>query len=55
MITREVQEWIKKVERGQYSYEDAMYEFSRISKYMTMQEIKQIKRILEKENIKINL
>ena len=29
MITKEVREWMQKVERGQYSYDDAMYEFIR--------------------------
>ena len=43
MITREVREWIQKVERGSYSYDDAMSEFARFSKYLTMQEIKMIK------------
>lgn len=27
MITREVNDWIKKVETGQYSYSDAMERF----------------------------
>ncbi len=31
MLTREVREWLEKVQRRQYSYEDAMYEFMRFS------------------------
>ena len=48
MITREVREWLQKVERRQYSYEDAMYEFSRFASYLTKEELKQIKTKLEK-------
>ncbi len=47
MITKEVREWIQKVERRQYSYDDAMYEFSRFSKYLTREELKFIKTKLE--------
>jgi len=48
MITRNVREWLQKVERRQYSYEDAMYEFSRFASYLTKEELKQIKTKLEK-------
>ena len=47
MITKEVREWLQKVERGQYSYNDAMYEFARISSYLTREEIKIIKSRIE--------
>jgi len=47
MLTREVREWLQKVERRQYSYEDAMYEFARFSPYLTIQEMKQLKHKLE--------
>lgn len=47
MLTREVREWILKVERGQYSYDDAMYEFIRFSKFLTREEIKTIKSRLD--------
>jgi len=47
MITHEVNEWIKKVECGMYSDEDVMYEFSRIAKYLTKEELVFIKRKLE--------
>ena len=47
MITGEVREWLQKVERRQYSYEDAMYEFMRFSSYLTKEEMKMIKRKIE--------
>ncbi len=47
MITREVREWLQKVERRQYSYEDAMYEFMRFSSYLTKEEMKMIKQKIE--------
>lgn len=47
MLTKEVREWIQKVERGQYSYEDAMSELVRFSGYLTKEELIQIKRRLE--------
>ena len=47
MLTREVRQWIEKVERNQYSYEDAMYEFIRFSRYLTKEEILQLKKRLE--------
>lgn len=47
MITREVREWIQKVERRQYSYDDAMYELMRFSSLLTREEMKMIKAKLE--------
>ena len=47
MLTREVREWLQKVERRQYSYEDAMYEFVRFSPFLTKQEMKQLKTKIE--------
>ncbi len=47
MLTKEVREWLQKVERRQYSYEDAMYEFARFSPFLTIQEMKQLKTKLE--------
>ena len=47
MITKEVRKWLEKVERGQYSYDDAMYEFSQFASYLTRDEIKFIKNKLE--------
>ena len=39
MLTREVREWLQKVERRQYSYEDAMYEFMHFAKFLTKEEL----------------
>ncbi|MCM1002977.1 MAG: hypothetical protein NC408_01400 [Candidatus Gastranaerophilales bacterium] len=47
MLTREVREWLEKVQRRQYSYEDAMYEFMRFSSFLTREEMKMIKRKIE--------
>lgn len=49
MITKEVREWLQKVERRQYSYDDAMYEFMRFSSFLTREEMKVIKAKLEQE------
>lgn len=50
MLTKEVREWICKVERGQYSYEDAMNEFIRFSRFLTNEEIITIKNKLKSCN-----
>lgn len=47
MITREVREWLDKVKRRQYSYEDTMYEFARFSSFLTREEMKLIKQKIE--------
>ena len=47
MLTREVREWMQKVDRGQYSYEDAMNEFIRFSAFLTREEMKMIKSKLD--------
>lgn len=47
MLTKEVREWLKKVERKQYSYDDAMYEFTRFLPYLTKEEMIQLKRRIE--------
>jgi len=44
MITKEVREWLNKVERSQYSYEDAMSEFMRFSPFLTREEMNLLKR-----------
>lgn len=49
MITKEVREWLQKVERRQYSYDDAIYEFMRFSSFLTREEMKMIKAKLEQE------
>lgn len=46
MLTREVREWLQKVERNQYSYEDAMYSLSLFAKYLTRDELRQLKNKL---------
>lgn len=47
MITREVNEWIKKAECGMYSSQDVMEEFARIARYLTKEEIIMIKNRLK--------
>lgn len=43
MITKEVREWLKKVERKQYSYNDAMEEFTKFIPYLTKDELQFVK------------
>ena len=43
MLTKEVREWLDKVKRGQYSYDDAMCEFTHFSSYLTREEMKMLK------------
>jgi len=47
MITKEVNDWVKKVEKGNFSSWDIMEEFTRFAKYLTKEEIQQIKRRLD--------
>ena len=47
MITKEVREWLQKVERKQYSYNDAMYEFLRFSSFLTREEMNLIKNKIQ--------
>lgn len=47
MLTREVREWLQKVERGQYSYDDAMYEFMRFTSFLTREEMLMIKKKIQ--------
>ena len=47
MITREVREWLDKVKRRQYSYEDAISEFARFSAFLTREEMKMLKSKIE--------
>lgn len=46
MITKEVNNWIRKVEQGNYSAQDIMEEFTSIARYLTKEEILQIKNRL---------
>ena len=48
MITKKVNDWIRKVETGNYSYHDIVEQFGEISKYLTKEELIQIKKRLEK-------
>jgi hypothetical protein len=47
MITKEINDWIRKAECGMYSVEDAMEEFARISRYLTREEVVMIKNRLK--------
>lgn len=49
MITKEVNDWINRIEKGNYSYADIMEEFVRFSRYLTREEMIQIKKRLEKK------
>lgn len=46
MLTREVREWMDKVKCGQYSYEDAMSEFAKFSRFLTKEEMRTIKNLI---------
>lgn len=46
MLTREVREWLDKVKRGAYSYDDAMSEFVEFSRFLSKEEIVMIKNKL---------
>lgn len=47
MITKEVNDWVKKAQCGMYNANDVMEEFVQISKYLTREEILMIKKKLE--------
>ena len=47
MITVEVREWMEKVKRGQYSYDDALYQFKKFMPFLTKEEMLLIKRKIE--------
>ena len=46
MITKEVNDWIRKVENGNHTTTDIMEDFARFSRYLTKEELIQIKRRL---------
>jgi len=46
VITKEVNDWLKKVEAGTYRGEDALYALSDIAKYLTKDELKILKQKL---------
>ncbi len=47
MITKEVNEWIRKIEKGNYSSWEIMEDFVNMSKHMTAKEMEQVKKRLE--------
>lgn len=47
MITREVNDWIKNIESGMYSDVDIMFAFQNFAKYLTREELIQIKNRLQ--------
>lgn len=47
MLTKEVREWLQKVERKQYSYEDAIYRIMEYSSYLTREELTFLKNKLK--------
>lgn len=47
MITKEVNDWVKKVKKGNYTSWDIMEEFVNISKYLTKDEISQVTKKLK--------
>ena len=55
MITREVSEWLDKVKRKQYSYEDAMSEFAYFSSFLTREEIEEFADILRQTISEVSL
>ena len=52
MITKEVNAWLKKVKQGNYSSWDIMEEFAKFSKYLTKEEMVQIKNKLREITVK---
>lgn len=48
MITAEINDWIKRVEKYNYNSQDIMEEFIRLSRYLTREEMIQIKNRLNK-------
>jgi len=47
-MTKEVNDWIRKVENGNYSSWEIMEEFAHFAKYLTKEEIQQIQNRLSK-------
>jgi len=46
MITKEVNDWMRNVENGSYSMQDALEEFAKFAKHLTREEAIMIKRRL---------
>lgn len=49
MLTKEVNDWIKKVEKGNYSSWDIMEDFEHFSKYLSKDEMLQIHKKLQQQ------
>ncbi len=47
MMTKEVNDWIRRVEQGNYSSWEIMEEFAQIARYLTKEELQQVKKRLE--------
>ena len=47
MMTKEVNDWLRKVENGNYSSWEIMEEFTNFNKYLTKEEVEQIKNRLK--------
>ncbi len=54
MLTKEVNEWVQRVKKGNYSSWDIMEEFTHFSKYLTKAEMLQIHKQLQ-QHIKTDL
>ena len=47
MMTKEVNDWLRKVENGNYYSWEIMEEFTKFHKYLTKEEVEQIKNRLK--------
>lgn len=47
MMTKEVNDWIRRVETGNYSNLDIVEEFAKFAKYLTKEELYQVKKRLQ--------
>ena len=47
MITKELNEWIRKVEIGAYNNDEAMEAFIHFCKYLTREEMQMIRNLLK--------
>lgn len=47
MMTKEVNDWIRRVEQGNYSSWEIMEEFANIARFLTKEELQQVKRRLD--------
>lgn len=47
MMTKEVNEWIRRVEQGNYSSWEIVEEFAQFARYLTKEELQQVKKRLD--------